>query len=66
MQVATLVYFAKAGMLSSAAFASYVWCLPAMVLGTLIGFAVFDRIDEAKFKRVTLVFLFASGLLLAL
>jgi uncharacterized membrane protein YfcA len=66
MQVATLVYFAKAGMLSSAAFTSYVWCLPAIVLGTLIGFAVFDRIDEAKFKRVTLVFLFASGLLLAL
>jgi uncharacterized protein len=66
MQVATLVYFAKTGMLSSAAFTSYVTCLPAIVLGTLIGFAAFDRIDEAKFKRITLVFLFASGLLLAL
>ena len=66
MQIATLIYFGKTGLLSSGLWTTFAWCLPAVVLGTLLGFALFNRIDEAKFKRVTLMFLFVSGVLLAL
>jgi uncharacterized protein len=66
MQIATLIYFSKTGLLSSGLATMFAWCLPAVVLGTLLGFALFNRIDEAKFKRVTLMFLFVSGVLLAL
>jgi uncharacterized membrane protein YfcA len=66
MQIATLIYFGKTGLLSSGLWTTFAWCLPAVVLGTLLGFALFNRIDEAKFKRITLMFLFVSGVLLAL
>jgi uncharacterized membrane protein YfcA len=66
MQIATLIYFSKIGLLSSGLVTTFAWCLPAVVLGTLLGFALFNRIDEARFKRVTLMFLFVSGVLLAL
>jgi uncharacterized membrane protein YfcA len=66
MQIATLIYFSNTGLLSSGLVTTFAWCLPAVVLGTLLGFALFDRIDEARFKRVTLMFLFVSGVLLAL
>jgi uncharacterized protein len=66
MQIATLIYFGKTGLLSSGLWTAFAWCLPAVVLGTLVGLALFNRLDEARFKRVTLMFLFVSGVLLAL
>jgi uncharacterized membrane protein YfcA len=66
MQIATLIYFSRTGLLSSGLWATFAWCLPAVVIGTLVGFTLFNRIDEAKFKRITLMFLFVSGVLLAL
>jgi uncharacterized membrane protein YfcA len=45
---------------------TYQWCLPAVLAGTFLGLFLFDKIDEAKFRRVVLMFLFVSGVLLAL
>jgi uncharacterized protein len=66
MQIATIVYFSKVGLLASATWVTYVWCLPAVLAGTVLGLFLFDKIDEAKFRRVVLMFLFVSGVLLAL
>lgn len=61
MQVATLVYFSRLGMFTPDTMARFVVCAPAVLLGTWIGIALFDRIDDAAFRRVVLVFLIVSG-----
>jgi uncharacterized protein len=61
MQIATLVYFSKLGMLVSATLTTYLWCVPAVVLGTWLGLKFFDRIDDKRFRQVVLLFLLISG-----
>jgi hypothetical protein len=64
MQLATLAYFSKFGVLASATWTSYLWCLPAVIAGTWLGLKLFDRIDEAKFRRLVLLYLLFSGVTL--
>jgi uncharacterized membrane protein YfcA len=66
MQIATLIYFSKLGILGSVTLATYFWCLPAVVAGTWLGLRLFDRIDDTKFRRVVLIFLLISGVTLVL
>lgn len=66
MQIATLVYFSKLGILGSATLTIYFWCVPAVVTGTWLGLRIFDRIDDAKFRRAVLIFLLISGITLVL
>jgi uncharacterized membrane protein YfcA len=66
MQIATLVYFSKLGMLASDTMTIYLWCVPAVVAGTWLGLRIFDRIDDARFRRLVLVFLFVSGITLVI
>ena len=66
MQIATLVYFSKLGILGSAMLTTFLWCAPAVVIGTWLGLRLFDRIDDAKFRRVVLIFLLISGSTLVL
>lgn len=40
--------------------------LPAMILGVVLGMALYRRIDEHMFRRVVLLLLMASGLMLVL
>lgn len=61
MQIATLVYFSKLGMLASATLTTYLWCAPAVVLGTWLGLQLFNRIDDKRFRQVVLLFLIVSG-----
>jgi uncharacterized membrane protein YfcA len=61
MQIATLAYFSKFGILASGTWANYLWCLPAVVGGTWLGLQLFNRIDDAKFRRLVLFFLLVSG-----
>jgi uncharacterized membrane protein YfcA len=61
MQIATLVYFSKLGILASATLTTYLWCLPAVVLGTWLGLQLFSRIDDKRFRQVVLLFLLISG-----
>jgi hypothetical protein len=35
--------------------------LPALVAGTLLGWSLYGKLDEAAFRKVVLVLLFASG-----
>jgi uncharacterized membrane protein YfcA len=61
MQIATLAYFARLGVFASAAVSTFLWCVPAVVAGTWIGLRLFDRIDDARFRRIVLVMLIVSG-----
>jgi len=38
--------------------------LPALLAGTWLGLKLFGRLDEAAFRRVVLVLLLASGIVL--
>jgi len=61
MQIATLVYFSKLGILASATWTTYVSCVPAVVFGTWLGLQLFHRVDDGKFRQLVLLFLFISG-----
>jgi len=39
----------------------FLWCLPAIALGTLAGVALFKRLDAARFRQGVLVLLLVSG-----
>jgi uncharacterized membrane protein YfcA len=66
MQIATLVYFSRLGILTSNTITSYLVCAPAVIFGTWVGLRLFDRIDDAAFRRVVLIFLVVSGAALVL
>jgi uncharacterized membrane protein YfcA len=66
MQIATLVYFSKLGILASGTMRTYLWCVPAVIAGTWLGLRIFDRIDDKKFRRLVLVFLLISGAILVI
>ena len=40
--------------------------LPALLAGTWLGLKLFGRLDEAAFRKVVLILLLASGILLIL
>ena len=61
IQIATLAYFSRLGILTGATLASFLVCAPAVLFGTWLGLSLFDRIDDAAFRRVVLVFLIVSG-----
>jgi uncharacterized membrane protein YfcA len=66
MQVATLAYFSKFGLLTAGTGATYLACVPAILCGTGIGLHLFRRINDAAFRKVVLVMLLASGTSLVL
>jgi uncharacterized protein len=61
MQLATLGYFSKLGLLGAATAETFLWCAPAVLLGTWIGLRLFRRIDDVMFRRTLLAFLLVSG-----
>jgi uncharacterized protein len=61
IQVATLAYFSRLGILTTATVTSYLVCAPAVLFGTWIGLGLFDSINDAAFRRVVLIFLIVSG-----
>jgi hypothetical protein len=64
MQFATLAYFSKLGILSSATLHTYLWCAPAVAVGTWLGLHLFDRTSDSRFRQVVLLFLLISGAIL--
>jgi uncharacterized protein len=66
MQIATLAYFSKLGILNVGTAKTFLWCAPAVLGGTWIGIKLFRRIDDAMFRRVLLTFLLISGVALIL
>ena len=61
MQIATMAYFSKLGILVSTTWTTYLWCVPAVVVGTFLGLWLFERVDDGKFRRLVLLFLLISG-----
>ncbi len=61
MQIATLAYYSKLGILASATLTTYLWCAPAVILGTWLGLQFFDRINDKRFRQIVLFFLLISG-----
>jgi uncharacterized membrane protein YfcA len=61
MQIATLAYFSRLGFITSATATTYLWCLPAVLGGTWLGLRLFNRVDDALFRKLVLVFLLVSG-----
>jgi uncharacterized protein len=64
MQIATLVYFSKLGIIVSGTLGAYLLCAPAVLGGTWLGLRLFDHIDDAMFRRLVLTFLLVSGVVL--
>lgn len=66
MQIATIIYFSKLGIFAPATWATFLSCVPAVLIGTWLGLQLFDRIDDARFRQVVLLFLLLSGTVLTL
>jgi uncharacterized membrane protein YfcA len=66
MQLATLIYFCRLGIIAAGTIGSYVLCVPALLGGTWLGLHLFDRVDDAMFRRLVLGFLLLSGATLLL
>jgi uncharacterized protein len=66
MQLVTLLYFSKLHILSSTPAKLYVWCVPAVMAGTWIGIRLFNKVDDARFRQLVLLFLLGSGALLVI
>jgi uncharacterized membrane protein YfcA len=68
MSVALLVFAAAtlvaSGSVTSTTAERFVIGLPALLLGTWVGFKLYGRIDEAMFRRILLMLLLASGVFL--
>ena len=66
MQLATIAYFSKLGILNRATLTTFLWCVPAVLGGTWLGLRLYRVIDDAMFGRVVLFFLLFSGVTLML
>jgi uncharacterized membrane protein YfcA len=62
MQIAALAFLAASGMLPASLVAQLLHSLAPLAAGTLVGLALFGRVDEAIFRRVLLGVLLVSGL----
>lgn len=66
MQLATIAYFSKLGIMNRATLTTFLWCVPAVLGGTWLGLRLYRVIDDAMFGRIALCFLFFSGVTLML
>ena len=66
MQLLTLVYFSRIGIITSDLVATFAFCAPAAILGTLAGLTLYKRVSDTHFRKLTLVFLLISGTLLVI
>ena len=66
MQIVTLLYFSRLGIVASGTLTAYLLCMPALLAGTWLGLRMFAAVDEAVFRRIVLVLLLASGTALLL
>lgn len=66
MQGLALVTLLIATPVASGTWWLFLLCLPALLLGALLGVALYKRVDDAGFRRIVLVLLLASGISLLL
>lgn len=56
-----LGWLAGSSMLDPSLLTRWLWCLPAVLLGTWLGLKLYGWIDDQQFRRIVLVLLFLSG-----
>ena len=64
IHVMTLIWLGGTGTLTARSAALFALAVPAAVAGTWLGLKLYGRLDEAGFRRVVLVLLLASGIVL--
>jgi uncharacterized membrane protein YfcA len=64
LQLTAFAYDAQLGIVSSATLRTYLLCAPAILCGTWLGLHLFERIDDAQFRRAVLILLLVSGAVL--
>jgi uncharacterized membrane protein YfcA len=64
LQVLAAAALASTGPISRHTIELFLIGLPALAAGTWVGFKLYGRLDEAMFRRIVLMLLLASGLLL--
>lgn len=62
MQVMTMLYFSKLGLLSVTMVGTFMHCVPAILSGTLIGLMIFRGVGDTIFRRIVLFLLLVSGI----
>ncbi|HVY14681.1 MAG TPA: sulfite exporter TauE/SafE family protein [Rhodopila sp.] len=66
MQVATLAYFSRVGMLAHGLTSLYIACAPGVLAGTWLGLRLFRHVNDVVFRRLILVSLLISGVAVVL
>lgn len=62
--VMTAISFTLSGIVTAETMKLYLFGLPAMLAGLLLGFRLYGRLDDAAFRRLVLLLLFFAGLAL--
>lgn len=62
MQLYGLAWLGGTGLLDAADPRTFILVLPAVLAGTLVGLALYARVNDALFRRIVLLLLLASGL----
>jgi hypothetical protein len=58
--------FAANGMITQNTLYDFLWCLPAVIIGSKLGVMVYPYLDDTLFKRIILGLILLSGLTLLL
>ena len=60
--ILSLLALGEAGLVTSSTTRLFLMGLPALIFGTLLGWALYGKLDEATFRKVVLLLLLISGL----
>ena len=66
MHAVTFIWLSWQDMIDTEMLERFLWCLPAIVLGTWLGLMVYRRLDEQRFRQVILGLILVSGIALIL
>ena len=61
----TLIWFSVNGLITLDTVRDFLWCVPAIVAGSLLGIAAYRRLNETLFKRTVLALILISGISLS-
>jgi len=64
MHAMALTWLAVGGMVDARTGVNFLWCLPAIAVGSGLGLWVFGRLDEGRFRRIVLGVLLVLGIML--
>ena len=62
MQLLALIWLGGLGTIGMRTATQSLICLPALVIGTWLGFKLYARVDDAQFRRIILLLLMGSGI----